>query len=36
MSRLGVGRYMMVCKSKDGLVEEMKFCFDDWGLELVT
>jgi hypothetical protein len=34
MTRIGVGKYLMVCKTKDGLVEEWRFTFNDWGLTL--
>jgi hypothetical protein len=34
-TRNGVGRYTMICKHKDGIVEEWKFSFSDWGLILV-
>lgn len=34
MSRTGVGRYMMVCKNRNGMIEEWNFRFNDWGLQL--
>ena len=36
MSRTGVGKYMMMCKSKNGMIEEWRFKFCDWGLDLVS
>jgi hypothetical protein len=35
-TKTGVGKYLMVCKSIDGLVEEWRFSFSDWGLILVS
>ena len=36
MSRTGVGKYLMMCKSKTGMIEEWTFKFSDWGLDLVS
>ena len=36
MTKLNVGKYLMVCKTMDGLVEEWRFTFCDWGLVMVS
>jgi hypothetical protein len=36
MTRISSGRYLLVVKRPEGLVEEWWMNFDDRGLELVT
>jgi len=34
ISKTGVGKFTLICKTDDGLIEEWKFSFNDWGCVL--